>query len=303
MTVFVADIGGTNSRLALVANGVLTQVVRFENDAFASFYDVLQTYLDQQKQPQIGASCIAIAGPVSGATARLTNRDWHFDANELQRILGSPVQVRLANDLAALGFSLANLNADQTAEIRAINTEPANDQALVAGLGTGFNVCLIKRDTILEAELGHASQPSGVLQRLQVEVGDLASGFSTIEDLFSGPGLARLDQVISGQSRRGHDILRAYEAQSCADATRTVDLFARLLGVLARDLVLQYLPYQGLYFAGSAARGVLGSRALARFLEELERDGPFVDQIQMVPVRLITDDAAALIGAARYASL
>ncbi|MDK3072294.1 glucokinase [Sedimentitalea sp. JM2-8] len=97
------------------------------------------------------------------------------------------------------------------------------------------------------------------------------------------------------------DILAAYAGDPAdGPARRTVNLMAHLLGVFARELVFQYLPFGGIHFAGSAARGILGSAARDLFLSGLEVPGRFSEQIAGVPIRLITDDAAALTGAARY---
>ena len=76
---------------------------------------------------------------------------------------------------------------------------------------------------------------------------------------------------------------------------------ARLMGLLTRELVFQYLPLGGIHFAGGVSRGILGSPARATFLETVAASGPFADLIAQVPLRLITDDAAALTGAARLA--
>ena len=70
---------------------------------------------------------------------------------------------------------------------------------------------------------------------------------------------------------------------------------------LTREMVFQYLPLGGIHFAGSVARGVLSTDARVHFLKMFESDGPFSELIGQVPVKVITDDTAALVGVARYA--
>lgn len=311
MPYLVADVGGTNTRLAVFASGHgLRDIARYENDRFGSFLNLLADYCKTADLTGLTACCIAVAGPVTSSAARLTNRDWIFDLEKIAAALPSGPQtpVRLINDLAALGHALPTLGAAQVDTIRAPDSgHPANDQALVVGVGTGFNVCMVRMEkasaTVLEAELGHASLPSRVFNRLQSAIGAKAAGFVRIEDLFSGRGIAQLHQIISdGQLLDGPEILAAYDPAAHDCITDTVELAAELLGLLARDLVFQYQPFRGLHFAGGAARGLLGSSAKAVFLQSLTAPGQFADHIRQVPVRVITDDAAALVGAARCAS-
>ena len=77
-------------------------------------------------------------------------------------------------------------------------------------------------------------------------------------------------------------------------------LFARALGRLTQAMILQYMPRDGVAFAGSASRGVLTSAALSDFMEELTRDAHDILDPTHIPISLITDDAAALEGCLQY---
>lgn len=301
MTVLVADVGGTNTRLALVSDQGPHEVARFQNDRFGSFYEVLEGYLSGRDVPGLDGGCVAVAGPVTESGAQLTNRDWSFDVDRLSGLVRGARPLRLANDLVALGYALPALGADHLAEIRPARQAAANGQALVAGLGTGVNACLLGGGAVMEAELGHASMPDSIASGLRAEIGDAAGRFATNEDLFSGRGLARLYAAISGRDLPGPEILNRFAGGSDPEAAQTVRLTARLLGRFAREMTFMYLPFGGIHFAGGAARGILGSEALPEFLDAFNRPGRFDTILDKVPVRLITDDGAALIGAARYA--
>lgn len=300
MNLLVADVGGTNTRIAVATEAGLTGLDRFENDFHGSFDEVLSAYLSRHEVPVLDRAAVAVAGPVTGDQAMLTNRNWGFDVAALSRALpSSDTPVRLINDLAALGHALPALTAMQLTELHG-GTTAANDQALVVGMGTGVNVCLLKGQTVFEAELGHATMPASVAAALSEALGGTHSTFRTNEDLFSGRGLARLHSALSGQVRRGQDILAEYASGQSGHAHSTVELSAHLAGLFARELVFQYLPFRGLYFAGGAARGLLGSSARNIFLEAFLQGGAFADHLARVPIRLISDDGAALIGVARF---
>jgi glucokinase len=248
----------------------------------------------------------------------LTNRDWRFDAADLARRLGldpGAGRVRLINDLTALGHGLRGLHgaallpvhAPAAGAADAEGAPPGNGQALVLGLGTGANACAV-RDLgqlgalCLEAEAGHAALPAPVMAALAAAVGaGRAAGFDCVEALFSGRGLTRLHACLTGPPEgaaplSGSRIVGAARGGDAA-ALETVTLFARMLGLYARDLGLIFLPREGLYLAGSVARGVLTGGGGAAFRAAFAGGvGPFAAIVRAMPVRLIADDMAALAG-------
>ena len=300
MTLLVADVGGTNTRIGLSDAGAVSHIHRYENDAHPSFDGVLADYLSHVgRGADLSAAVIAVAGPVTSRQAKLTNRDWTFDGMALVDVLPGQPKVRLINDLVALGHAVPHLSDAQRSTLLAGADQPLNAQSLVAGVGTGFNVCLLRGGVVMEAELGHASLPSSVATLLREALGSAAERFATNEAVLSGRGLSRIYQAMTGESLPGSKILAAADGQTCAAAREAVLLMARLLGCFTRELVFQYLPFGGIHFAGGAARGVLGSDARQEFVAAFLHDGPFREQVAQVPVHVILDDQAALIGAAR----
>ncbi len=282
-----ADVGGTNTRLGLARDGVLLAdtVQSFRNDAFGSFAEVMDLYLQTAAPGSVAEVTIAIAGPVTGTTARLTNRDWHFDAAALSQHLNG-AKVHLLNDLAALGQACPYLQTDCLDTVIAPARYTGGDgQRLVAGIGTGFNLSPVLdaggQVQCLNVEYGHVSLPLDVAEHLRNHVPNAAK-FATVEHLFSG---------------RGHAAVRMHFPK---DDTGTRDFqafYADLLALLARNLMLAFLPTQGMYFAGAVARSILVSPARATFIEGFRQ--PFeLDARIAAPVHVILDDAAALKGCA-----
>lgn len=299
MTYLVGDIGGTNTRLALADNtGVHTSTfMRARNDDFASFDAVLARYLATHEIGRLQACCIAIAGPVQAGSGQLTNRNWTLQADQLAQQTGA-TRAALINDLSALGYALPRLSPQLLSGAPQVLS---NGQALVVGMGTGFNVSMIKNlsdgtTVVFEAELGHAELPASVAALLHREIGASASVFVTVEDCFCGPGLEHLHHKISGQNLSGHDIMAGFDSGTDVAATKTVTLFARALGLLTHTMIHQYLPRDGLVFAGSVARSMLASAALPAFTSALSEPGKGVVNPHSIPVSVITDDAAALQG-------
>ncbi|WP_136637128.1 ROK family protein [Pseudooceanicola onchidii] len=295
----IADIGGTNARLALVGpDGMVPDSVRsYRNAGFARFDDLLTAYLAEVGQVGLTRLVVAVAGPVKGDSARLTNLDWTLSVPDLAAAFGA--EVRIINDLTALGYASPALRPDQLRPLVA-GAAVARGQALVVGIGTGFNVSPViplNPGVICPGvEAGHASLPSACARALDHAMPGLSDSFPTVEDLFSGRGLQALVSAHSGGEAAA---LVSSHGQGNAEGDAVVDLFARLIGLLLRDLSMLYLPTGGLYLAGGVARSVLSTAAARECAAILTAPSRFL--AGPIPAWLIVEDAAALTGCAAVA--
>lgn len=301
MTTLVADVGGTNTRFALCDSAIIpATLTRMRNDDYSSFDLALEDYMAAQGQPALRAMCVAVAGPVSSGQAVLTNRGWQFDTRALASRTGA--QALLINDLAALGHAVPGFGPDSTTAIwePKAGLREHNGQALVLGLGTGVNACSVKimqgePAVCLEAEAGHTSMPQSVHALLAQHLGDVPDSFFSTEELFAGRGLARLHACITGGEQPG-DVLVAAARAGDGAAQGTLALFATLTGTYAREMALQYMPREGLFLAGSVARGMMDAGMQDHFIAAFTAPQRFGDLVAGMPVRLIVDDMAALWG-------
>ena len=71
----LADIGGTNTRVALSEDGSLRKdsIAKFRNAEFDSLEPVLRGYLNKAGLDRVEGVCVAAAGPVRDGVAELTN--------------------------------------------------------------------------------------------------------------------------------------------------------------------------------------------------------------------------------------
>ncbi len=303
MPALVSDVGGTNTRLALVdsAGRLVSKPHRYRNDDHDGFLSAAKTFLGEQGGPDLSGACIAIAGPVSVKSARLTNRDWNFDSGEISQQLAIP-GVRLINDIVALGHSLGSLSDDQISALRPLGNPVGNGQRLVVGIGTGLNVCMAKdmhgASAVMEAEFGHSALPVPVAARLDEAVAGASAQFATAEHLFSGRGVSRLFRLLSGETDVPAHVV-AERAQEGGIAQECLALGSELLGLITRDIYLHYMPADGIYFAGTVARSLLQGPSRSAFLDAFHMQGQFEQDAANVPLSLITDDAAALSGCAQ----
>lgn len=302
MAVLLADVGGTNARLAIARDGAIdtATLTRFRGDDYARFDDVVADFLTAQGRPPLKAVCVAVAGPVSAGRASLTNRDWDFSEDQLSKITGAD-HCRLINDLTALGYAVPALTQDGVAVLYPAPAErPRNGQALVVGAGTGFNVCPVHLRTgaapvCLESEYGHASLPNSVMSRLSAALGPAkAAEFPSVEECFAGRGLSQLHALLHDIAPIAAENIAAAAAEGDTKAAHSYRLFADLFGELLRDLAMQYMPREGIYLAGSVAR------SLAQHISPLRTAFLSRDILHHIPentpLMLIRDDMAALQG-------
>ena len=305
MDILLADIGNTNTRLALAdASGLCRDTLASHPNAnWNNFDEMLESYLRELSAPRIKACCVAVAGPVRERAAHL-HIPWHIDAANVERVSGAE-RVELVNDLCALGLALLDLAPTPVCDA---DGALRNGQRLVVGIGTFFNVCPARVYGswlgVLEAEAGNTHLPASVRDLLRTEIGDAAEDFRSVGDCFGGHGAAVIVRAVAGMELNQDEAMRSLCAQDGPDAGRAGRIFAKALGLLTRNLICAYLPYDGVIFAGSVARGVFGSTAATAFIEEYQRDWTgtplgVVDS-RNVPVSLIEDDAAALLGCLRW---
>ncbi|MEL7164769.1 MAG: glucokinase [Pseudomonadota bacterium] len=290
----VADVGGTNTRMAFVGpDGVIPDTVaRRANVDFESFEALAQDYLAGRTAD--GPMVVAVAGPVGAGTARLTNRNWIIEAGQVADACGA-TSARLMNDLEALGQAVPTVPADAVEPLHAEAQLGLPGQALVIGLGTGFNVAPVHMASgaVLISEQGHASLPESVMNILQAHLADTTS-FDTVETLFSGVGLLGLSKVI------GVDVDSA-EALAKSDdprAREAIDVITDALGQMVRELAFAFFPKAGIFFNGSLAQFLLSPSRRARVLAPLRTEAKFDGQFARIPAFLFTSHTVALGGAA-----
>ena len=292
MDILLADIGNTNTRLALAdASGLRKDTfARHPNANWNHFDEILESYLRERSAPRIEACWIAVAGDIDGRTAK---GHWNLDAASIERASGAR-RVELIHDMRALGNSLPDVAC---IPICGALGALRNGQLLAVNLGTGFNICSIRvedgRATIYS--LGPGYMPAPVRDLLHAEIGDAAADVLTNGDFFDGDRSKERYRAFAGTDLNDDEVMQSF----CGGQAGRI--YASALGVLTRSLVYTHMPAHGVLFAGGLARSVLGSAAVSAFIEEFRRDdGRIVDSLN-VPVSLIEDDAACLRGLLRYA--
>lgn len=306
----VADIGGTNTRVALARDGRIIEstIRRFHNADYSGLGDVLTEYIAAENGVDCAGACAAVAGPVRDGVATLTNLDWTIDEKTLARATKAE-RVSLLNDLQAQGHALGHLPRKSLLEIiKGTGVPRPGASQLVIGIGTGFNAAPVHEAPggriVAASECGHASLPVRTEAdfRLQSFV-EKAHGFAGVEDVLSGRGLERVYSWVSTEAgrrtdRRASAIMTSIHDEDDPIATEAGRIFVRLLGTVAGNQALIHLPFGGVYLIGGVARAFMPWLAEFGFVEAFRDKGRFSGFMQNFSVYVIEDDYAALTGCA-----
>ena len=106
-----ADIGGTNTRVALFDNKLLlkSSCMTFSNNKYDSFETLLADYLRSTSVRSVKHAGIAVAGVVEANAAQMTNLAWNFSERSIASITRAEY-VGIINDLQAQGYGLKSLD-------------------------------------------------------------------------------------------------------------------------------------------------------------------------------------------------
>lgn len=315
-TLLAADIGGTKTLLQIssVDGQVLCQQ-RFSSSEFISFDDLLAGFLNGLPADYlpIDSACLAVAGPVSGRTAKVTNLPWRIDADVLCRAL--PIaQIKLINDFAAVGEGVACLNADDLMVLQAGLPDLLAPRAVIGagtGLGQAFMTPIDDGWQVWATEGGHADfAPTDALQQQLLDFLLQQYVHVSYERLVSGMGLVNIYQFLSDlqQTESGFDPTTDIPAHISELARlddplarQTMQLFVDIYAAQAGNLALTVMPCGGLYLAGGIASKNQALFTDGKFMQAFLAKGRMQTLLETIPVYLIKSDETGLRGAALLA--
>ena len=303
--VLAADIGGTNTRVALLDGTTLRieSIARYENAKATGLEEILGDYLSQQTTKPDAVS-LALAGPVNGDLGTLTNLDWSITTQGASDVTGGALAV-LLNDLQAQGHALPYLSQSAFRNIQSAPPPVQNAPCLMIGVGTGMNVAPVhhlgSRTYVPPAEAGHTSfspQDAALIafgEELQEQLGHVAA-----EDILSGRGIERAYKYTAGIDLSAKEVMALCE-NADPRALDAVGLVVRTLGHFAGDMALTHLPFGGVFLVGGVARALMPYMEPYDLCGCFAAKGRFTDFMAQFAINIVDDDYAALIGAASYA--
>ncbi|MEA2164970.1 MAG: glucokinase [Thermoanaerobaculia bacterium] len=313
MKIVAGDIGGTKVLLQLVdvsqAGRIVSAEQRYESSAYATFDDMLRAFCSEHVAGPVEAACFAVAGPVFGDRAEVTNLTWKMDATALAKKF-SIGRVSLINDFFAVALGVPILAPGDFLVLNAgkrVNFAPI----AILGAGTGLGQANLIHEgskwNVVPSEGGHADfAPQDDEQaRLFLEL-HAKYGHVSWERLLSGMGLVNIQNFLTGNDRPYDESLPVEIARALANgdaiAIKTFAIFVDIYGAEAGNMALRLLARGGVYLAGGVAAKNIEQFTDGRFMNAFLRKGRFQHILAEIPVNLITNPKVGLLGAAEWAA-
>ena len=292
MRILAGDVGGTKTLLRLVEpDGTVGREERYDSAAFASFDELLAGFVTGR----VDAACFAVAGPVYGGRAEVTNLHWEIDEQALGRELSIP-RVSLINDFYSVALGVPLLGPDDLLPLHPAPRDRSAPMAIL-GAGTGLGEAFVLGDRVVPTEGGHADfapqdqEQAALFVRLHERYGHVSW-----ERVLSGMGLVNIFTFLGGEELDPAEIAERADGGD-PRAVRAFEIFIDLYGAEAGNMALRVLARGGVYLAGGIAAKNTARFTDGRFVEAFLRKGRFRDLMQTIPVDLIVNEQVGLIGA------
>jgi len=320
--VLAGDIGGTKTNVGLFVRGKKRPkplvIESFASREAPHLENLVDRFLKSHPAP-ISSACFGIAGPVINGRCKTTNLPWVVSETSLQRRFHWR-HVRLLNDLAATALAVPLLRRSERVSLKKGNTQKKGNLALLSP-GTGLGQAMLAYQdgeyVPLSSEGGHVSFSPTTEREIDLwRYLRKKFGHVSIERVLSGPGLVNIYSWLRDSGRfkeplwlkalmKEGDAAKAISESAlrkkqalCVESLR---FYVSMLGSAAGNLALTSMAVGGVYLGGGIPPKILPALKQGVFLKTLTAKGRFSDLLSRIPVHVIVNDKAALLGAAHAA--
>jgi glucokinase len=316
------DLGATNTRLGLFkrANPRPEEVFSrdFPTKGYPGVAPMILELLAETKTPvaDIEAAAIGAAGPVIRQRVHPTNISWALDGQQVMEATGLR-RLHLLNDVEVMGHSVAALQPNELRVLQQGHKNPEGNAVLLTagtGLGTGMLININGKLHPSPSEGGHADFAARTPREIELlEELTRQFGRAHIELIVSGPGLVNVARFTSKnrskvfteaqhESELPARVARAALDKSDPACVEALDLFLTIYGAASGNLAMTCMATHGVYLGGGIPPKILPAFEGGQFMDGFLGKWPMEDLMRSIPVSIILNDQAGLLGAAVFAS-
>ena len=325
--VLAADVGGTKTFLGLFLAGgtdaaaplTLLREAKYSSRDAASLEQLVARFLGDDRN-RVDFACFGLPGPTGSKRARLVNLPWELDSDALAAAFGLSACF-FVNDLLANAHGIGELKAEDFAVLPRGADDAAGNMAVISpgtGLGEagifwdgrkhipfaceGGHCDFAPRTELELALLKHLFHPYGHVSFERVLSGSM--GIPNIYAFLRDTGrIAESPAIVEllKHNDTGAVISTAAAEASCPLCVQTMQLFTSILGAEAGNLALKTMATGGVFIGGGIAAKTLQLLRQPALLEAFFAKGRFSEFMHKIPLRVILNERAALLGAGRYA--
>lgn len=318
-TALAGDIGATKTNLAIYQwmDGGIARIREstFISKDYQGILEILKIFMDGLSGPD--AVCLAVAGPILGDKAILTNLHWEVRRQEISGFFGTE-NIYLINDLEANAYGLSMLDEKEISVIHSVSTVSPGNAAIIAP-GTGLGEAGIYWDGIhyhpFATEGGHSDfavrneTEFALLYYLQKKFGHVSW-----ERLVCGPGIMNIYHFLKEEKKMEEPkwlkekIGTADQASIISEhadtshlCDETMKYFFLFFARESANLVLKIKATGGLFIGGGIAPKLVPLFTKYHFFSTFCDSGRMNFLLEKVPIHIILNNKAALLGAAYFA--
>lgn len=333
-----ADVGGTKTLLGLFKEAperpAQIETGEFVTLEYHSLVPMIREFLKASgvEAKAIAAAVFGVAGAVTEQVARLTNVPWLVDAAAIGAEAGLR-RVHLLNDLEAMAYSVPVLEPGELLTLQHGVTQPAGNAGVIAagtGLGEAILLNVDGRFQPGATEAGHADWGARTPRDIEMLTTLIRIyGRCSNEHVVSGPGLVNVYQFthdafgsrtwlspaayvpaktcaavgpIGDPAELPAAISRSALEKRCEKCVEALDLFVAAYGAESGNLALRTVATAGVYIGGGIAPKILPALQSGVFLDAFRAKEPLGDFVATIPVHVILNAEAGLLGAAVHAN-
>ncbi len=324
--ILAGDIGGTKTNLAILRAVVekghedllIERNERYSSGAYPSLNAIIREFLGDEPV-HLACAGFGVPGPVKDGRVKATNLNWGVDAAEIAADLKIHT-VQVLNDLAANAYGISELRPSDFAVIQDGDPQAVGNRCVVSP-GTGLGEAGLfwdgKKHLVWACEGGHtdfaprSEVENGLLEYLQKHYGHVS-----VERIVSGMGILNIYNFLR-DSGRGKELPQVKEAMQendpgkvisefaksgkCRMCKETLEIFVSCLGAETGNMALKSMSLGGVYLGGGIPTKMLDDIKGVGFLHSFNSKGRLQSLMESIPIKVILNDQAALLGAARYA--
>jgi glucokinase len=318
--VLAGDLGATKMNLALYKiNGRDIYAIaskQYYCRDYGSLKEIVQDFA-KKHDAKPDSICVGVAGAVIDNKAGIVNLGWEVDGNEVKIATGID-NVALINDLEANAYGLAYLHDEDMVMIHKGEKHEGNMAIIAPGTGLG------EAGLFWDGKFYHPFATEGghtdfsPRRDIDMEITKYflkTEGIPSWDRIISGPGIRAIYNFLRDEKKFDEPawLKEEFDEENPSAAiseaainnkapicVETMQLFTRYLARECSNLVLKMKATGGLFLGGGIPPKIQPLIQTKMFIDNYLDCDRQQELVNIVPVKLIKNDKAALLGAVYY---
>src|SRR5215471_12547188 len=320
--ILAGEIGATRARMAAfqTEGNKLQCVVQktYKSQEHGGLSEIISDFVRTEGVP-VHSACFGVAGPVRAGRSKISNLEWTIDSRELATQL-KLTSVGLLNDLEGYAYGVDALESKDFVTLSQ-GAEDAEGNRAVISARTGLGVAGLFWDGFrhhpFACEGGHVDfAPKNDLETELAHYLRKKYEHVSCERILSGPGIKNIYDFLRDSKKVDEPAWLRQQITAAKDppalisqlalerkseiCEQALTIFVSVYGSETGNCALNFMASGGVFIGGSIAAKIVPKMQDPVFMKSFLDKGRMRGLLSDMPVKIIVNDDAGLIGAARY---